>query len=43
LVFEQSSNNNLLNVSVSELENGYYFAILKTQNGVVTHKIMIQH
>ena len=43
LVFEQSSNNNLLNVTVSELENGYYYAILKTQNGVVTHKIMIQH
>ena len=43
LVFEQSSNNNLLNVTVSELENGYYYAILKTQNGVVTHKIMVQH
>lgn len=43
LLVEEFSNTNLININVAELENGYYYAVLKTQNGIVTHKLSVQH
>jgi PKD repeat protein len=43
ILFEELSNTNLININIAELENGYYYAILKTQNGIVTHKLSVQH
>jgi PKD repeat protein len=43
IIFEELSNTNLININIAELENGYYYAILKTQNGIVTHKLSVQH